>query len=244
MPHTVYLVDDEPWALVDVKKTFVWERSNMRIAATFNSSLLALDAILRNAPDVVCVDVFMPEMSGIELLQRARKAGVASIFIIISGVADFACAQQAMRYGAVEYCLKPLNQEECDRVLLRVSRMLGEITTDCCLVRNTCDDFQDVLDYIDGHLSSVPNLDKLAETFFVSPNTLGNRFREKIGLTFSEYVEKQRITCACRLLQNTSLSIGDVARLSGYHDPFYFAKVFRRCMYCTPSEYRKGVLLM
>ncbi|ALS27221.1 AraC family transcriptional regulator [Paenibacillus sp. 32O-W] len=63
-------------------------------------------------------------------------------------------------------------------------------------------------------------------------------FKKELQVTFTKYLTEKRIKRACELLRNTDCPIGEVSERTGYRDLFYFAKLFKKKMGCTPSEYR------
>lgn len=101
-------VDDEIWALKGLSKMFDWESLGFRVVGEFTKSTEALKVILENKPDVVFVDIRMPVISGIELMKKAREHGLKTEFIIVSGFSEFEYAREAIKYGAFDYCLKPV----------------------------------------------------------------------------------------------------------------------------------------
>ena len=62
--------------------------------------------------DIVITDITMPSFNGLELCSRVQALRPEVKFIIISGYADFAYAQKSIRFGALGYCLKPVDYEE------------------------------------------------------------------------------------------------------------------------------------
>ena len=69
---------------------------------------------------------------------------------------------------------------------------------------------------------------------------LSRLFKETYNVTFQDYIMRFRIREACRLLQNPAADIGDVGSLVGFNDPSYFAKIFRRYLHCSPSQFHAG----
>jgi AraC-like DNA-binding protein len=75
----------------------------------------------------------------------------------------------------------------------------------------------------------------------VSPNYLSTVFHQYAGATFSDFLLQQRIARAKRLLRDLTLSVGEVARRSGFPDASYFTRRFRQRTGTTPTRWRGGV---
>lgn len=100
--------------------------------------------------------------------------------------------------------------------------------------------FHEMLHYIDNHYAEDLFLKELCNQFFINMSYCCELFRKVTDMTFSQYITNLRIKKACELLQNNGLSIAAVCERVGYNDYFYFNKVFKRNIGCTPSEYRKS----
>lgn len=79
-----------------------------------------------------------------------------------------------------------------------------------------------------------------ARIAFVSPGHLSQLFRKRHGVSFQKYVQTLRLEKAARLLSNTGLPIGEIARRVGYRDVSRFGQHFRRRYGTTPRAWRKG----
>jgi len=82
-------------------------------------------------------------------------------------------------------------------------------------------------------------LEELATAAGVSVTHYSAIFRRHTGFSPIDFLIRQRVQHACRLLDTTELSIAQVAERSGYDDPYYFTRCFRRVMGCSPRAYRK-----
>jgi two-component system response regulator YesN len=233
--NSVVLIDDEPWALKDMGITFPWAKYGFKVAGCFQSGKEALSAVLRLNPGIVCTDIRLIDMNGIELLTKARKEGVESIFIVVSAYGEFELARQAMHYGAIEYCLKPLSDEVCENTLLRIRKIMGDSPSG----NSISAELSEIIDYIRVNLGRKLKLEEVSGKFHISPNTLYRMFRSGMDMTFTQYVESERLNIACRLLSSTALPISEIAGTSGFSDPFYFSNLFKRRMKQTPTQYRK-----
>ncbi|MEN6315897.1 MAG: response regulator [Clostridiaceae bacterium] len=119
--YKVVIVEDEPWALIGITKTFKWGEMGFEVIAQSTSAREAIDIIHKKSPDVVFTDIRMPQMSGIELMRKIRSECMDIEFVIISGFAEFEYAREAITLGAFEYCLKPISQESANSILSRLA---------------------------------------------------------------------------------------------------------------------------
>jgi two-component system response regulator YesN len=85
----------------------------------------ALEIVQSRTVDVVFTDIRMPVMDGLALAQKVRRGFPHVQVVIISGYADFAYAQQAIRAGVEEYLVKPINMDLLAEVLAKLKAKLG-----------------------------------------------------------------------------------------------------------------------
>jgi two-component system, response regulator YesN len=122
--YKVLIVDDEPWALVAIRKGFNWEVNGFSVIGETTSGKNAIDIIAREQPDVVFTDIRMPGIDGIELIQTIRGKNIDTEFIIMSSYGEFSYAQQALKYKVLEYCLKPIDPTKSNELLKRIHNHL------------------------------------------------------------------------------------------------------------------------
>ena len=84
------------------------------IVAQASNGKAALEMILEQKPDVVFIDIKMPFMDGLSVIEAARAQGVKTEFVIVSAYADFDFAKQSISLGVTEYLLKPLTRDEAE----------------------------------------------------------------------------------------------------------------------------------
>ena len=102
------IIDDDREFSSTVKMFFAGERG-YNVVATAGSGKEGLDAILRTSPDVVILDMTLPEMDGFEVMSEARLSGSRTKFIAISAIGGDEYAMRAMRCGASHFMLKPIS---------------------------------------------------------------------------------------------------------------------------------------
>ena len=242
--YRVYLVDDEPWALVYLEKIVKWEDLGFRITGKFENSMEAFNQAVSDPPDVIFIDIRMPEMDGLSFMRKAVEAGLPCRFVVISGFAEFSYAQEAIRMGVVcDYCLKPIARDKLTALLGKLHLILEEQKEkqqekeEIPLTENPV--FQELLTYMHGHFQEKLVLKELAEQFHLNANYCCALFNRDAGGSFSEYLTSIRMKEAERLLTHTTLSLEEIAVQCGIQDYYYFNKVFKKYSGATPSQYRK-----
>ena len=98
--------------------------------------------------------------------------------------------------------------------------------------------FKDIISYINKEYCERITLQSIAMRFSIAPSYLCQIFQKEIGMTFTKYITRLRIAKAAKLLSETDLPIASVSDESGFSQYYYFAKVFKKTMGVTPSEYR------
>ncbi|MFZ5988775.1 MAG: response regulator, partial [Bacillota bacterium] len=123
----VLLVDDEPFVLEGLKIMIDWEKYGFSICGEAANGEDALEIIKTCNPHLVITDIRMPVMDGFKLIESVYEASnVKPKFIILSGYDDFTYVKNAMRYGISDYILKPLDEEELDKVVEKVAKQIVE----------------------------------------------------------------------------------------------------------------------
>lgn len=101
-----------------------------------------------------------------------------------------------------------------------------------------------VSDYVSAHFCEEITLDQLANRFFISKYYLSRSFREVTGLGIREYVNLLRVQKAQSMLQETNLSVSEVAESLGFDSLTYFERIFKRHLEVSPVQFRREVMKM
>ena len=239
--YSVYIADDEMWVIVGLKKRIEKTGLPFQVIGEANNGIMALEEIEKKKPDILFTDIRMPGYSGLELLELLRKKELQTKVILISGYAEFEYAQSAIRNGAYDYLLKPIDQEKLQIVLERIlGDGAGILENEQELVAPST--IRKIMDEIKEHYTENITLTGLAEKYAISVSHLSELLKEHLQLSFSEYISSKRIQKAKELLADESLSIEQIAEQTGYNDYFYFTKVFKKNTGISPSKYRKNLL--
>ena len=117
-PDRILIVDDEPNARSALKTLLTEEGFEVLEASDGQEGLEKLEQF---SPAAVLTDVKMPRMDGITLLKEARARGSDAVFVVMTAFASIEAAVEAMRAGAENYLVKPLN---VDAAVLTLQRAL------------------------------------------------------------------------------------------------------------------------
>ena len=201
----------------------------------------AVDIIFRDKPDIMFLDVQMPLLDGIEVMQEAKRADILPYTMILSGYDEFKYCQQALRLGAKEYLLKPVRSSDILQMLNRVADELFG-TQESIEVKQMEEKNHLVelaKEYIEEHYYENLMLTDVAQKVGVSAGYLSTLFQKQLSKGFVDYLNEIRIEHACTYLQQNFLKTYEIAYKVGFNDEKYFSKVFKRIKGQPPSAYRK-----
>jgi two-component system response regulator YesN len=108
--YSLLIVDDERWVRQGLRFTIDWQAEGVEVLGEAEDGEEALKFIQTQTPDIIITDIKMPRMDGLALIETVKKHNLPSKIIIISGYSDFSSAQKAIRYGASDYVLKPIEE--------------------------------------------------------------------------------------------------------------------------------------
>lgn len=94
--------------------------------ATNGEELVKL--VREHKPNIAIVDIRMPKLSGLEAIRIGKEESPLTKWVILSGFSDFTCAQEAMKLGASEYLLKPINPSELEHALFTTYKDNKEVS--------------------------------------------------------------------------------------------------------------------
>ena len=242
--YKIFLADDEIWVIMGLKKLIEKIGAPFQVVGEASNGVMALEEIEKKKPDVLITDIRMPGMDGLELMKEIRKKKLDTKVVLVSGYAEFDYAQKAIRMGAVDHLLKPVEAETFAKVLENLEKMLDErggkqeeqpeeILNPSAL--------ENIVEEIQSRYNENITLTGFSEKHNISAGHLSNLLKERLGMSFSKYITAKRVQKAKELLADERLSVEKVANEVGYKDYFYFTKVFKKAVGISPSKYRKNL---
>ncbi len=119
----VLLVDDEPFILEGLSVLIDWNKEGFEIAGKVSNAFDALKVLQSEDIDLVFTDIKMPEMTGLELVEKVYKEKLSqAYFVMLSGYNDFLYVRTALQNECMDYILKPISQDELLKVLDKVRK--------------------------------------------------------------------------------------------------------------------------
>ncbi|MFD3157266.1 response regulator [Haloimpatiens sp. FM7330] len=108
----VMIVDDEYLARQVMKQTIEWEKYKCRLCAEASNGVEAVEIAKKIRPDIVITDINMPGKDGIEMAKEIKNFNPECNFIVITGYDEFEYARAAVKISAVDFILKPIDEDE------------------------------------------------------------------------------------------------------------------------------------
>jgi YesN/AraC family two-component response regulator len=208
-------------------------------------------------PDVLCFDYDFPTKPALEALRETKRRFPSIPMLMLTVQHSEALAVWAFRSRVWDYLVKPISRSELERCLSGLMEMLklragqtagrkaashGSLIPEDNRWRgprgNASNILTPAIEYVENNFREKISSADVAELCNLTTFQLSRAFRETYNLTFQDYVTRYRIREACRLLRNPAADIGDVGSLVGFNDASYFAKVFRRYLDCSPSQFQ------
>lgn len=241
---TILIVDDEKWVRSALKWTVEQTGLPVKVVGECSNGLEALDWLKENQVDLVLADITMPVMNGLTFLEELRQANNEQSVIFITVNEEFGCVQQALRAGAFDYLLKPVETEPLAACLnkwlsRRQKALKAQAPAAPPIPNEQLSPVEQVLRYIESLPPGQVTLAEAAKHVHMNPSYLSQLFKQQNGTNFIDYVTKLRLREAKRLLTSTTLRISEIAERLGYSDLAYFTNIFKKSCHITPSEYRK-----
>lgn len=207
----VLLVDDEIMIREGFKKLFDWEAHDCVVVGEAADGMEALAKIDSLKPDIAIMDINIPIMNGLKVIQLSRIKHPDTAFIIVSGYDDFSYCREALRLQITDYILKPVNYEEFGSCIDNLKIALFQRQTSKSEEQAEERTINNILRFMQEHLTEEISLSVLAEEFHLSAQYISQLFKNEIGVNFLTYLTHIRIENAKKLLLATSLSIAEVS---------------------------------
>ena len=245
----VLVSDDEESIQKGLKKLINSFDLNLKVKDTVDNGKDALSYIFKHKPEIVIMDINMPLLSGLEVIEKTREKNLDTIFIIISGYDSFSYAQKAVELGVSMYLLKPLKIDKLKKALIKALKEYENIG-----LNDPSNNESKDINYVDSdpvinsiqfihsnYMDKDLSLAMLSKKFYISTSKLSRGIKKETGYTFSEYLNKYRVDKSKELLvKSKDIMIVEIADLVGYSSQHYFSRIFKEEVGISPVLYREN----
>ena len=120
MGKNVLIVDDAAFMRMMIKD--ILTKNGYNIAAEAENGRIAIDKYNETKPDLVLMDITMPEMDGIQALKKIKEVDPGAVVVMCSAMGQQAMVIESIQSGAKDFIVKPFDK---DRVLEAVKKVIG-----------------------------------------------------------------------------------------------------------------------
>lgn len=124
--YQVVIVEDDPMVAM-LNRRYTEKDTRFTVVKEFKTGQSALDYLRFHPVDLVILDMYMPQMNGLDVLRELRSAGVGVDVIMITAARDTVTVEAAMRLGVVDYLVKPFEYERFRQALETFDRRRAAI---------------------------------------------------------------------------------------------------------------------
>lgn len=245
---TLMIVDDNKEIIKFLQEHF----SQKYKIVTAKNGINALQKIKNHLPDIIISDLVMEEMDGISLCKKIRSSPTTSHipFLLLTGREDKTSKLEGLRVGANAFIKKPFSLGELDLIVKnlletnhkRIKRFVGiEIKNLKTFPRNNQnEEFLRKINHLvqENYKDPKFNIETLAQLMGISRSLLHLKMKKATSSSASDYLKKIRLQKAEELIKEGK-NISEVAYQTGYNDPNYFSRVFKKEYKVSPSEFKR-----
>lgn len=254
--YKVLIVEDEEMIRKGLHYTYNWTGADCVVVGEAKNGKDGLMKIDELEPDIVLVDINMPVMNGLTMLEKSKDKYIYSA-IIISGYDEFDYAKSAIKLGVSEYLLKPVEEVQLFEALDRAKNEVKlkkqyeivkdklENVEDVDVLRGDFlnSDFQgskhvmDMIRYVEENHKEKIKLKDMVELTGMSDTYLNQKFKEETSYTFNEFLNRYRIQKSINMMKTGEGKIYTIASDVGFSNYRYFISVFKKYTNVTPGEF-------
>jgi signal transduction histidine kinase/DNA-binding LacI/PurR family transcriptional regulator/CheY-like chemotaxis protein len=230
----VLIVDDDSGVL-EMHARMVQKRLPEARILRASDGAKALEILRQTRPDLVLLDLMMPVMDGFTVLERMRDERVATGVPVIVLTAQILTGRDMQRLQQGVTAVLGKGVFTADEVLRQVEQALARSRR---LGPEAQRVVRQAMAYIHEHYAEDFSRSDLAGSLSINERYLTRCFHDETGLTPFAYLARYRINRAKELLDATSLSITDIAQMTGFADASHFSRTFQREIGLAPRAYR------
>jgi two-component system, response regulator YesN len=123
------IADDEPKIRRGLSRLIGLLDLDLEVVGEAEDGMIALEMVREQLPHLLLVDICMPFLNGLQLIEEVKKINPDCLVIVITGFDEFSYAQQAIKLGVFDYLLKPIVKEQLQSVINKAMEQLAQQTS-------------------------------------------------------------------------------------------------------------------
>ncbi len=238
-PRTLLIVDDDP-KILDIHVRMVDNLVNCRVLKASNGKE-ALEIIRTEKLSLVLLDLMMPELDGFDVLSIMREEELNRTTPVIVLTAQILSSRDMRRLQEGVAAVLGKGLFSVNEVLAQIEGALNHskrLSSQISLV------VREAMAYIHEHYADTISRAELAGHVAITERYLTHCFRQEVGITPIDYLNRYRVKRAKVLLEQGKTSITEIALAVGFSDSSYFNRVFRQETGVSPGAYQRGDRLL
>lgn len=237
----IVIVDDEEIIAKGLAKMIHQLSEQYCVVEVFNDSNAAYHFFQQEHEeiDLLITDICMPDLSGLELIDRARDLQPGLLCAILTGFSEFEYAKKAIDLGVMNYLLKPIDSLELTELMNRLRILKPKSQDDKIKLLPHSREILYIKEELENHYREF-DFNKVSEHLRMSKGYLLRLFKQEMGVTLNDYLTNVRIEKAKELLMEPgAYKVYEISEMVGYTDYVYFSKLFKKIVGTTPKSYQK-----
>ncbi len=212
---------------------------------------IAIDLAKKHSPELIISDVMMPELNGFEMCQQLKNdIQTSHIPIILLTAKDMIESHiEGLETGADDYIAKPFNLQILQIKIRNIIDSRRKIKQLFCLPNpahpNTTSNNKLDEEFIAKAYSVLEknfteenfSAEQFAKEMFVSRSLLFKKIKSLTGLSIIDFINSYKLKKAIKLMQTSNQTITEIAFNSGFNDPKYFSRIFKKFYNTSPSSF-------
>ncbi|MEG2017254.1 MAG: response regulator [Clostridium sp.] len=242
------IADDEKVIRNGLKKLLEASELPLSISEPASNGTEAVELIKSSLPQIILMDINMPGIKGLQVIEAVKPYVPDAKIIIISGHDDFHYVQRALQLGAFDYLLKPINKSQLIDVIKKAVDTLMPTEKNISFTEPTKPDNGNsisakAIEYIkDNYNDCELTLATLSKLFHVSESYMTRIIKQRINKSFSSFLTELRMNAAMNMLSTRNdLTVGQIAEMVGFSSHHYFCRVFKASTGLSPLEYKNKI---
>lgn len=248
--YSILIIEDNPDLSV-----FLRNKLQLEYDIYISDGTDAIEKALDTIPDIIISDVNLPDKNGFEICEILKKDLRTSHIptVILTALGDQESYLKGLESGADLYLTKPFSYsilvQSVKSLLYNREKLRFYYTSNLHKITDK-DGFGNLEQEFINKLNNIiqNNLDKsdfsvenLADELNISRVQLYRKIKAMMGINISDYIGNIRLEKAKALIENSSLSISEIAYAVGFSSPNYFSTTFKNSFGISPGAFRKSI---